>query len=83
MPGSRDLSSAERLSADDMATRTEAEFLAAALRHQQLQASMPGPAPGMCANCGSVCLPRAVYCDEGCRSDHERRLAVRSRTGGR
>lgn len=72
---------AERLSQDDQASRTEARFLAAALARQQLAAAAPGAQPGRCANCDLRCLPRAVYCDEGCRDDHERRLGARARNG--
>lgn len=64
----------ERLSADDMATRREEEFLAAALREQAARSDKHRPTPGTCANCGEQCLPLAVYCDVDCRDDHERRL---------
>lgn len=64
----------ERLSADDMATRREAEFLAAALRVQAGRAAATAHTPGVCGNCREVCLPLAVYCDEDCRADHEWRL---------
>ena len=73
----------ERLSADDMATRREEEFLALSL--QQLArraAASPGPT-GVCANCGACCLPQARYCDEDCREDHEHRERVLSRLRGR
>ena len=66
----------ERLSADDMATRREAEFLAHALQRQLDVARRAGSTPGVCANCGAVCLPLAVYCDASCREDHEARLRV-------
>lgn len=65
----------ERLSADDMATRREEEFRLAALQRQQRAACKRSSEPGVCTNCGAVCLPRAVYCDEDCRSDHEARIA--------
>lgn len=64
----------ERLSADDMATRREAEFLAAALRVQAAQAAATAHVAGVCGNCREACLPLAVYCDEDCRADHEWRL---------
>jgi hypothetical protein len=72
----------ERLSADDMATIREAEFLADALTHQRLSADrMAGRSPGVCSNCGEPCLPTAAYCDADCRADHEHRLTVAARTG--
>ena len=74
------LAAGERLSADDMATRREAEFLADALMAQQLRAT--GGAlvkQGLCTNCGAACAPRAVYCDADCRADHERRLLAHAR----
>lgn len=66
---------AERLSADDMATRTEEAFRAEALLLQQQRARIPGAEQGTCSNCGDRCLPTTVYCDVHCREDHERRLA--------
>lgn len=72
----------ERLSADDMATVREAEFLADALTSQRLIAARAAMRrPGVCTNCGEVCLPTAAYCDEDCRADHEHRLTVAARTG--
>lgn len=76
-----DVDPAERLGPDDMATRREAEFLAAALRAQSAHAALPGAVPGACSNCGAVCLPQAVYCDADCRADHEQRLRVLGRQG--
>ena len=76
---------AERLSADDMATRRDEEFRDAALRSRALAAaSAPLAAPGTCSNCAARCLPLAVYCDEECRADHEWRVgqALRTRKGG-
>lgn len=72
----------ERLSADDMATRREEEFLAHALLAQAARAG-GGAAirQGVCSNCGQQCLPRAVYCDADCRADHEARLERLARTG--
>tara|TARA_B100001105_G_scaffold220389_2_gene187726 strand:- start:13018 stop:13245 length:228 start_codon:yes stop_codon:yes gene_type:complete len=63
----------ERLSADDMATSTEAEFLASALARQAQQGGQQHT-PGTCANCGARCLPLAKYCDRECREDHEWRI---------
>lgn len=74
---------AERLSADDMATRREEEFRAVALRLQRqaaIAADLPG---GVCANCGAQCLPQLRYCDADCRADHEARAAVLARQGRR
>lgn len=65
----------ERLGLDDRATRSEAEHLAAAMRRQgQRAACKRSSEPGVCTNCGSPCLPLAVYCDPTCRDDHERRI---------
>jgi hypothetical protein len=64
---------------DDQASRAEAHFLDAALRAQR--AAAVSASPGRCANCREPCLPRAVYCDEGCRDDHERRLCASARRG--
>lgn len=70
----------EHLSADDMATRQEALFLADALARQQQAARAPRE-PGRCLNCRQPCLPRAVYCDEECRADHEHRVRTLRRQG--
>lgn len=78
----------ERLGQDDMATRREGEFLAAALELQRDRAAASRAAAegvkrlGRCFNCGELCLPQAVYCDLDCRADHEKRLRVRARQGG-
>lgn len=73
---------AERMSADDLATARDAEFLADALLAQQLAARREGePRRGTCANCGSECSPQAVYCDEDCRADHEVRVVALRRQG--
>lgn len=75
----------ERLSADDMATRREGEFLQRALLAQQARASSVSARPGVCTNCGAACLPRAVYCDDDCRVDHaarEQRMARQGRGPG-
>lgn len=84
-PDSRDdnADTNERLSADDMATRREGEFLQHALRRQAEAAAKAAGHPGICANCGARCLPQARYCDDDCRADHERRQAVLARQGRR
>jgi hypothetical protein len=72
----------ERLSADDLATRREGEFLADALDMQRRRAeAMSRSTPGTCTNCGEVCLFSAVFCDEDCRVDHELRMQRRQRLG--
>lgn len=71
----------ERLSADDMATLREAQFLAAALAHQRQLSAAPQRQPGVCRFCDARCLPLAVYCDEDCRADHEQRTEVLRRQG--
>ena len=72
----------ERLSADDLATQREAEFLAHALLAQQVKAE-GGLAVkhGVCCYCGQRCLPRAVYCDPDCKADHEAELRKLTRQG--
>ena len=74
---------AERLSEDDRATAAEEHFRAAALRQQRLRAEAAAQAsrPGVCANCQAACLPQAIYCDDECRADHERRRRVLARQG--
>lgn len=76
-----DIDPSERLGEDDMATRREGEFLAAALRAHSRTAALHKATPGTCANCAAVCLPQAVYCDEDCRADHELRRKVLGRQG--
>lgn len=72
----------ERLSPDDRATQAEAEFLADALLARRAQAMKAPELPrGVCANCGELCLPRAVYCDADCRGDHELRQGADARRG--
>ena len=71
----------ERLSADDLATQREAQFLAQALTVQQQAAKATRSNPGRCANCGTACLPLAVYCDDECRADHEHRQSILRRQG--
>jgi hypothetical protein len=72
---------AERLSADDLASQREAEFLEAALRQHFAAAAAPMPSTGVCANCQARCLPQARYCDDDCRTDHEQRQRVLARQG--
>lgn len=70
----------ERLSEEDMAARREAEFLADALAAQALRAAGGAVVQrGVCAECGAACLPAAVYCDPGCKAEHEKRLAIMAR----
>lgn len=72
----------ERLSADDMASRAEEEAREAALaRHAWRAAAQPASKPGVCRNCQLACLPRAIYCDDDCRQDHEARMQTLRRQG--
>jgi len=73
----------ERVSEEDQAARASELFLDAALRRQQRAACKRASEPGVCTNCGSACLPQAVYCDQACREDHEHRLALEQRQGRR
>jgi hypothetical protein len=73
----------ERLSADDMATQREGQFLAAALQRQQRAAQAVQRAPGVCANCGDGVSLLMAYCDDECRADHEHRQMVLARQGRR
>ena len=75
----------ERLSPDDQATRRESELLADALDMQRPRAeAMARSRPGVCTNCGEVCLLTTVFCDGDCRDDHERRLQrAQRRSAGR
>lgn len=61
----------ERLSADDMATQREEQFLAAALAAQRQAGAAREGVPGICTWCCAQCLPRAVFCDVDCRAEHE------------
>lgn len=72
---------AERLSADDMATAREAQFLAQALSVQRQAAKAQQHRQGVCASCGERCLPLAVYCDDDCRIEHERVQGILRRQG--
>lgn len=71
----------ERLSADDQATLHEEQLRDAAMLDHQRAAARVRSVPGLCSNCGSECLPAAVYCDSDCQQDHERRLQVQRRQG--
>jgi hypothetical protein len=74
--------STDRLSADDMATQREAEFLADALLAQQLKAAGGmSVLPGVCTYCRQRCMARTVYCDADCRADHEAELRTLARQG--
>jgi hypothetical protein len=72
----------ERLSADDLASVREAEFLQTALQAQRLRAERStGHPPGICANCGAPCPPTTSYCDDECRHDHQARQRQLARVG--
>lgn len=73
----------ERLGPDDMATVREAEFLHHALAAAQAALQRAASARGVCGNCGETCAPTALHCDDDCRADHQRRLAVQRRAGSR
>lgn len=78
-----DADTTERLSADDMATLREGQFLAAALAAQRQVHAASVRRPGVCRYCDAACGPFAVYCDEDCRADDEQRTAVLRRQGRR
>lgn len=80
-PIAQDVDGTERLSADDMATQREAQFLAASLAHHRAASTQRQAKPGTCANCGAACLPLAVYCDEDCQADHAHRQQILARQG--
>lgn len=67
---------------DDLAAHRADEFLAMAMLDHELR-KRGGQAiqRGMCASCGQVCAPAAVYCDADCREDHELQLAAQARAG--
>lgn len=74
----------EVLTPEDQAARhAELQLQAAMANHRHAAARTPVAVPGWCANCGAECLPRAVYCDEDCRGDHEARLQALARAGRR
>lgn len=75
-----DVDASERLSADDMATRREEEFRAAAWEKVKAEGGMVIER-GVCVYCAAACLPLAVYCDAECRLGHERLLAAQVRQG--
>ncbi len=66
----------------DQAQQAEARALEVALELRRRAALSLGGIPGVCTNCGEHCLPCAVYCDEECRADHERRQSIHARTRG-
>ena len=73
----------ENLSADDLATLREGQFLAASLLQQAKRAqAMHVGTPGVCSNCGEGCDEAATYCDALCRNDHDRRIRAAHRSGG-
>ena len=79
-----DVDASERLSADDMATRREGEFLTAALRRVAQQAAQAAPAPGgRCLYCRAPLAPEARYCDDDCQADHAHELGIWRRQGRR
>lgn len=72
----------ERLSSiDDQATRAEAMQTAGSVGRVRQAASARSGRPGVCGNCGQQLASLAVYCDEDCRSDHERRQLAARRQG--
>lgn len=71
----------ERISQEDIAARRADEFLASALAAQVRAAGGTVIVRGVCVECGDRCHPKAVYCNPGCRSDHESRMAVLARQG--
>lgn len=73
----------ERLGADDMVSVREAEFLHRALTAAQAAMHQPALPRGRCGNCGEACAPTALYCDDDCRDDHQRRLAAQRHKRGR
>jgi hypothetical protein len=75
------VNSIARLSADDMATLREGQFLAAALAAQRSSGTVRSGTPGRCAFCQAACLPLAVYCDPDCQAEHERRQQILRRQG--
>lgn len=81
-PPLTDHDATERLGAEDMAAlHTEQLFNAALLDHQRAAGKALASVPGVCTNCGGECLPRAVYCDDDCRDDHEQRVQTLRRQG--
>lgn len=82
-PLAADVDGTERLSPDDQATLREQQFLASSLQRQQHAAAVAAQQQrrGTCASCNAQCLPLAVYCDDECKAEHERTLAIRRRQG--
>lgn len=70
----------ERLSADDLATVRESEFIFAALvAHRKRTARLTYLPLGICRNCEERCAPGEAYCDDDCRTDHTQRECRRAR----
>lgn len=70
----------ERLSADDLATVRESEFIFAALaKHRQRTSRLTYLPLGICRNCEERCLPGETYCDDDCRTDHAERECRQAR----
>lgn len=75
-----DVDTTERLSADDMATLREGQFLAVAIA-QARAPQAPAQPLGVCLYCREACLPHAAFCDALCQADHEDEQAVLRRQG--
>ncbi|WP_157604894.1 hypothetical protein [Rhizobacter sp. Root16D2] len=70
----------ERLSADDLATVRESEFIFAALaKHRERTARLTYLPLGICRNCEERCAPGETYCDDDCRTDHAQRECRQAR----
>jgi len=70
----------ERLSADDLATVRESEFIFAALAaHRERTARLSYLPLGICRNCEERCAPGESYCDDDCRTDHTQRECRQAR----
>jgi hypothetical protein len=70
----------ERLSADDLATVREFEFIFAALAAHRKRTSRLTYLPlGICRNCEERCTPGETYCDDDCRTDHAQRECRQAR----
>ncbi|WP_457425643.1 hypothetical protein [Roseateles sp. P5_E7] len=81
-PPLTDHDATERLGAEDMAALHAEQLLnVAKLAHQRTAEAALASVPGVCTNCGGECLPRAVYCDDDCREDHEDRVQTLRRQG--
>lgn len=71
----------ERLNLDDQATRAEMLQTAGAVDRVRSAAAARIGRPGVCGNCSAQLASLAVYCDEDCRADHERRQQAARRLG--